>query len=199
MSVDQGIKSRPKYAPLRLDLTGRRHLMVTDLASPPLDAMEGGIIPPSPLLEVWTVARASTAVSVPFGAAPPGPEPLSFRSAAHLLGALEHRLSKESMGFRLYGGGSEAFLWDVFKISNSHGLGRHEVFLNATGSQARRIYCVHCRSLTEHVTTNVATCSGCAAPLFVRDHFSRRMAAYMGVQIDAEVPGDIPETEEIYG
>lgn len=50
----------------------------------------------------------------------------------------------------------------------------------------------------EGVTTSIVTCTGCGAPLFVRDHFSRRLAAFMGVQVDAEVPGEVPEAEELY-
>jgi hypothetical protein len=31
----------------------------------------------------------------------------------------------------------------------------------------------------------------------VRDHFSRRLAAFMGVIVDAEVPGEIPAAEAL--
>jgi len=45
------------------------------------------------------------------------------------------------------------------------------------------------------VAQNIVTCPSCEAALFVRDHFSRRLAAFMGVKVDAEVPGEIPEAE----
>jgi hypothetical protein len=32
----------------------------------------------------------------------------------------------------------------------------------------------------------------------VRDHYSRRLAAYMGFQVDAEAPGMIPRIESVY-
>jgi hypothetical protein len=32
----------------------------------------------------------------------------------------------------------------------------------------------------------------------VRDHYSRRLAAYQGVCIDAEDPGNVPESKGIY-
>jgi hypothetical protein len=32
----------------------------------------------------------------------------------------------------------------------------------------------------------------------VRDHFSRRLAAFMGVQADAENPGELPQPEQLY-
>jgi dimethylamine monooxygenase subunit C len=34
--------------------------------------------------------------------------------------------------------------------------------------------------------------------LLVRDHFSRRLGAFMGVKVDAEEPGLHPETVELY-
>jgi hypothetical protein len=39
--------------------------------------------------------------------------------------------------------------------------------------------------------TNIVQCVGCERWLLVRDHYSRRLAAYMGVMVDAEVPGRI--------
>ncbi|WP_319381283.1 hypothetical protein [Thiomicrorhabdus sp.] len=40
-------------------------------------------------------------------------------------------------------------------------------------------------------------CPGCHRLLLVRDHFSRIHSAYVGVQINAEDPEDIPPTEEL--
>jgi hypothetical protein len=42
-------------------------------------------------------------------------------------------------------------------------------------------------------------CAGCGRHLFVRDHYSRRLAAYMGVMADAEAPGELPPIEEVFG
>jgi hypothetical protein len=60
------------------------------------------------------------------------------------------------------------------------------------------VFCNHCRTITEGVTTNVVACAGCNAALFVRDHFSKRLNAFAGVQVDAEAPGEIPAIEELY-
>jgi hypothetical protein len=49
--------------------------------------------------------------------------------------------------------------------------------------------------MIEGARMTIITCPGCGASLFVRDHFSRRLAAFMGVKVDAEVPGDIPVPE----
>lgn len=65
------------------------------------------------------------------------------------------------------------------------------------GSIARRMQCVHCKGITEDVTTDPFTCAHCGLTLFVRDHFSRRLGVFQGVCVDAETPGVVPETVEI--
>jgi hypothetical protein len=42
------------------------------------------------------------------------------------------------------------------------------------------------------VTTNIVQCKDCNRWLLVRDHYSSRLAAYMGVMVDAEAPGSVP-------
>ena len=64
------------------------------------------------------------------------------------------------------------------------------------GNSARRVYCIHCQASNENVTTNIVQCIGCGRHLLVRDHYSRRLAAYMGVMADAEAPGELPPIEE---
>jgi DNA-directed RNA polymerase subunit RPC12/RpoP len=63
---------------------------------------------------------------------------------------------------------------------------------------ARRVQCVHCKGITEAVTTQPARCSRCGLTLLVRDHYSRRIAAFQGVCIDAEEPGVVPPTEDVF-
>lgn len=190
---DQGIKSRPKYAPLAIDSAGRAHLLVADRAEVPVDALADGVTIED-FAERWTVEAHSRAIPSHL------PDELvhGFRSTQHLLIALRRRLQHEHMGFRLYAAGTEPFLWDVAAAAESVGMGREEYRLFATGSGARRVFCVHCRTVTEGVTTNLATCAGCGASLFVRDHFSRRLNAFMGFQIDAEAPGETIPVEELY-
>ena len=192
---DQGMKSRPTYAPLAPDPSGRHHLLVVEAAEVPAEALAEGVAPSA--FEVWTVARRSAVPSAPAMEEAPG-SVATFRSVTHLFSALEERLARETMGLRLYAAGSEPFVWDASALGASAGLSRQEMGFNHAGSWARRIFCVHCREITEGVTTSIVTCSGCGAPLFVRDHFSRRLSAFMGVQVDAEVPGEVPEAEELY-
>ena len=192
-----GIKSRPTYQPFALDGSGTRHLLLVDRAEIPQEAFAEGFAPLSPI-ETWLLAAHSRAIPGRVDHDEAVPAQLSFRSRTHMLMRLEQRLHTERMGLRLYAIGTEDFLWDVHAIGAKAGLGQQEIHLNHAGSLRRRVICVHCRAVTENVTTSIVTCSGCGAHLFVRDHFSKRLAGFQGVQIDAEEPGDIPEPEELY-
>jgi hypothetical protein len=184
------IKSRPIYERLRIDPQGRAHLIVTDLQAIPEDAIEMDL--PREDIESWVVARTAPGIA----ASPQGSR--AFRSVADLLSHLSHHLAREPVGLRLYAIGTEAFLWDAANAARSAGLSGEEIFLTRAGSLRRRVYCTHCKSMNEDVTTNIAVCRGCGARLFVRDHFSRRLAAFMGVMVDAEMHGEIPEIEVLY-
>jgi dimethylamine monooxygenase subunit C len=188
------IKSRPVYHSLKIDPSGRRHLLL--MSSPQTLAPEA-LAPGTDAAdfdERWMIVSNSFAI--------PDPEEKTaqhnFRSESHLLIALRRRLNEERMGLRLYVIGAEPFLWNVRGVASDFGMASEEVHLYAIGSTARRVFCNHCRTVTERVTTNVFDCSGCGAHLFVRDHFSRRINAFAGVQVDAEVPGELPPVEELY-
>jgi predicted RNA-binding Zn-ribbon protein involved in translation (DUF1610 family) len=179
-------KSRPVYQPLQIDPSGCRHLVVTDaagLATP----FEGADV------ETWVIAVAAPGIP-----AAPKPAERAFLSVPHMLSHLKHRLARETVGFRLYAAGTEAFLWDVMNVATAAGLGKGEVFLSHEGSLKRRVYCTHCKTMIEDVKLSIVPCPCCGASLAVRDHFSRRLAAFMGVKVDAEAPGEIPVAEEVY-
>jgi hypothetical protein len=177
------IKSRPVYQPFCVDPSGRAHLLVSDFH----------LRPPEPAnIETWVVHLAAPGIQAPRG------EARAFRAVADLLATLAVRLQREPVGFRLYAVGTEPFLWDVNNIAQAAGLGQGEIFLTHAGSLKRRVYCSHCKTMNEDVTTSIIKCRGCGANLFVRDHFSRRLAAFMGVAVDAEVPGEIPQAEVLY-
>ena len=72
-----------------------------------------------------------------------------------------------------------------------------EVLREHCGSFVRRVWCVHCDGYTENVTQRVFICPHCARTLVVRDHYSRRLAAFQAVKADAEVPGELPAAEEL--
>jgi hypothetical protein len=100
------------------------------------------------------------------------------------------------MGTRLYVAGTEGFIGQALQVAMELGVDPASVLTEHCGSLARRVQCVHCKGITENVTANPVSCSRCGLALFVRDHYSRRIGAFQGVNIDAEAPGTAPAPEE---
>jgi hypothetical protein len=121
-----------------------------------------------------------------------------FDDAGALLTAFRRVLEESLMGTRLYVAGPESFIGLAMKLALEFDLNKDEIRAEEIGTRARRVYCVHCRDTAEDVRTNIVACAGCGRWLLVRDHYSRRLAAYMGVMVDAEVPGELPPLREIY-
>ncbi len=206
-----GIKSKPVYAPLQADTRGRHHLMV------------GMGVGAEPLLRVIAemqsaaagVLRNTRVLYVPDGgdAGATGPgnsapqigrfaaavaDVQAFRGTPALLGEFRSTLGKSLMGTRLYVAGPESFIGLVMKIALEFNLNKDEIRAEECGTLARRVYCIHCRATTETVRTNIVQCIECDRWLLVRDHYSRRLAAYMGVMVDAEAPGELPPLKEVF-
>jgi len=213
-----GIKSKPVYAPLQADIRGRYHLMV---------GMGVGAAPLLRVIAEMRAAaevslRNTRVLFVPGAEAPgveaPGveaPEAAAasggrqfetaavadvqlFRSTPALLEGFRSVLERSLMGTRLYVAGPESFIGLVMKIALEFNLNKDEIRAEECGTLARRIYCIHCRATTEDVRTNIVRCVECARWLLVRDHYSRRLAAYMGVMADAEAPGELPPLKEVF-
>jgi hypothetical protein len=198
-----GIKSKPVYAPLQADTRGRYHLML------------GMGVGAAPLLRVIAEMRVAAAQSlkntrvlfVPdagaageiahFEAAAVG-DVRAFAGTPALLEQFRAILGESLMGTRLYVAGPENFIGLVMKISLEFNLNKDEIRAEECGTLARRVYCIHCRTTTENVRTNIVRCDDCERWLLVRDHYSRRLAAYMGVMVDAEAPGELPPLKEVF-
>jgi hypothetical protein len=196
-----GIKSKPVYAPLRADTGGRYHLMLGfgpggsallrvlgEMQSAAPQALKNTrvlIVPDAPQV----VDRFA---QIGLGNVNP------FDDAAHLLDTFRTVLEESFMGTRLYVAGPESFIGLAMKIALEFDLNKDEIRAEEVGTLARRVYCVHCRTTTGDVRTNIVRCSGCSRWLLVRDHYSRRLAAYMGVMVDAEAPGELPAIKEVY-
>jgi hypothetical protein len=191
-----GIKSKPVYAPLRADFSGRTHLML---------GRDDGL---QPLLRVIAELRAEdpgalartrvlcTSSSL-FDAAGVA-EVRTYGDAQALLDDYRRLLDSASMGLRLYVAGPESFIGLAMQLALEFNLNQDEIRAEECGTRARRVRCVHCRETTEDVHTNIVRCVGCARWLLVRDHYSRRLAAYMGVMVDAEAPGELPPIQESF-
>ncbi|MCE8518136.1 dimethylamine monooxygenase submit DmmA [Ruegeria pomeroyi] len=107
-------------------------------------------------------------------------------------------LSDAHMGLQVYLAGTEGLMGLAQNEAMQAGIPHGAIQTEHRGSVARRMQCVHCKGITEDVTTDPFVCSHCGLNLFVRDHYSRRLAAFQGVCIDAEDPGNVPEPVELY-
>lgn len=113
-------------------------------------------------------------------------------SLAATLPRLRKVLADAHMGTQVYLAGSEGLIGQALREAMEAGLPFSAVQTEQRGSLARRVQCVHCKGVTEEVVTDPFRCSHCGLHLFVRDHYSRRLAAFQGVNIDAEEPGQVP-------
>ena len=219
-----GIKSKPVYAPLRADTRGRYHLMLgKEIGNVALMRVLGELQSAAPQALARTrvlsipAAPSATPSATPAAAAAPSadsPAPSAarpgdfaalgleelrvFADVPSLLRDFRSLLEGASMGTRLYVAGPESFIGLAMKIALEFDLNKDEIRAEELGTLARRVYCIHCRATTEDVRTNIVRCIDCGSWLLVRDHYSRRLAAYMGVMVDAEAPGELPELKEVF-
>ena len=169
------MKSKPAYAALELDPTARRHLFLTQ-------GPDG----------LAAAHRAAAAVPAADAAVLPLDDSAGGETA--LCGALEGA----GMDTAVYIAGPEVFLWQTANRLRAAGVENRRIQQELAGSNVRKVYCVHCRTVNERVATTIHWCIGCGRALTVRDHFSRPLGAYMGVIVDAETPGAVPEPETRY-
>jgi hypothetical protein len=109
---------------------------------------------------------------------------------------LRRVLAGAHMGLQVYLAGTEGLMGQAMLEATQAGIPHSAIQTEHRGSTARRVQCVHCKGITEDVTHDPFQCAHCGLHLFVRDHYSRRIAAFQGVRIDAEDPGNIPESVE---
>ena len=207
-----GIKSKPVYAPLQADIRGRYHLMlgmgvgaapllrvIAEMQATAAQALKNTRVLYIPEAgEQGKAAGHGTAPEVEQFRATSVGDVQSFPNAPALLDRFRIILGQSLMGTRLYVAGPESFIGLAMKIALEFNLNKDEIRAEECGSLARRVYCIHCRATTENVRTNIVRCIDCGRWLLVRDHYSRRLAAYMGVMADAEAPGELPPVKEMF-
>lgn len=193
-----GIKSRPEYHGLMIDPYAKRHLFAL--------GGEGALaLLERPELKDADFRAKAEILYVPQGsghaAALRASGVASYWEAPTiptLLVRLQVILANAHMGLRLYTAGTEGLIGQVMQVGTDAGINFNSIRTEHRGSLARRVACVHCKGITESVTTSPVTCSHCGLTLLVRDHYSRRIGAFQGVCINAEVPAEIPPVEELY-
>ena len=117
-------------------------------------------------------------------------------SLAAAMSRIRKALGDAHMGLQIYLAGTETLIGVTQSEAMKVGFPHDGIHSEHRGSLARRVQCVHCKGITENVTTDPMVCSHCGLHLFVRDHYSRRHAAFQGVNIDAEDKGQIPAAVE---
>ena len=194
----ESIKSRPVYGTLETR-AGKSHLFVADAqgaeaiidlakADDSLMAKSHVIYIPKDTGEKYT----SQLEALGIGQLYVGP---SYSAAQQ---RLQRTLERAHMGLQLYLAGTEGLMGQAQRDAMIAGIPHTAIQTEHRGSIGRRMQCVHCKGITEDVKLDPFVCSHCGLNLFVRDHYSRRLAAFQGVCIDAEDPGNVPAAVELY-
>ena len=195
------IKSKPVYDILQYDPKSRSNLLVSEgngLVGL-VDFLNGSeSIPPSTINFMCAISNAEPLNPSSYISPDRCNKMRLFDNVNALLEDLPVTLSNSQMGLRLYICGSEIFLWRVANLARAAGMHKSEYSMQLIGSKARRVYCPHCKTTSEEVTTDIHECVGCGLSLVNCDHFSREMGAYLGFRVDAEAHGEIPERKELY-
>lgn len=192
----ESITSRPVYGTLEPRL-GKAHLMIADAegaeAILDLAAQDAGLMAQAHIIYI----PKGTDFADKLRALKPaqfyeGPSyPASVQRIRKVLGDAH-------MGLQVYLAGTEGLIGQAMNEAVTAGIPASAIQTEHRGSVARRMQCVHCKGITEDVMTDPFVCSHCGLNLFVRDHYSRRLAAFQGVCIDAEDPGNVPAPVELY-
>jgi len=196
-----GIKSRPLYPGFAPDRHCREHVFAIDgegaQAVLDLFAAHG-----AQLSGRMTIVFADAAAGKSEYAARLDQLPVDVVHRMPTLGTAMQRLravlKASRMGTRIYAAGSETLIGLTVQIAQELGMDPQSVMTEHRGTLARRVQCVHCKGFTDNARTNIIQCAHCHANLLVRDHYSRRLAAFQGVCVDAEAPGELPEIVEIF-
>ncbi len=191
------MRSRPVYAPLE-PRPGKLHVIVADDEG--ANAVTDMLDKSNNRSEILADAHVMYC---------PGPTGTDLSTKLEVLGAaqffraptipallprLVRVLADAHMGTQFYLAGTEGLIGQAEREIMATGFPHASIQKEHRGSTLRRVQCVHCKGITENVATDPFKCSHCGLNLFVRDHYSRRIAAFQGVNIDAEDPGQVPES-----
>jgi len=196
-TIEPSIRSRPVYGTLA-PTAAAAHLCIADAAGA------------AALLDLFAAAPAGFADAAEICYVPGEPDQsaaLQALGAARfhespsvfaLLPRLARQFERMSMGTQVYLAGSESLIGLAMMTGMRAGLDYQAMQTEHRGTLARRVQCVHCKGVTERVTTQPVECAHCGLLLLVRDHYSRRHAAFQGVNINAEDPSENPPMEEVF-
>lgn len=199
MPIEQTILSRPLYGTLAPQ-QGTEHLLVAD-ADGALAILDLAKSAPENFFDAAEIVFIPRETGAQHVAALKALNPARFYEGPSISAALPRlraNLDKAHMGLRLYLAGTEGLIGQAMLAATEAGIDYAAIQTEHRGSLARRVQCVHCKGITEDVTTQPAPCSHCGLLLLVRDHYSRRYAAFQGVCINAEDPSEQVPVEELF-
>ena len=192
----ESIRSRPVYGTLQAH-PGKSHLMIADAegAEAILDLAQrkNGLMVNSHIIFIPK--------GTDFGKSLQALNPAQYYEGPSYPAALtriQRVLADAAMGLQIYLSGTEGLMGQAQNEAMKAGYDHTAIQTEHRGSVARRMQCVHCKGITEDVIMDPFQCIHCGLNLFVRDHYSRRLAAYQAVCIDAEDPGNVPPSVELY-
>jgi hypothetical protein len=103
---------------------------------------------------------------------------------------LKSLLDAAAVGTHLYVLGDEAFVWRIHSMACAAGMHSEEIDLIESGARVRRVFCVHCAGIQDSGPEPEVACTHCHVRLGVREHFSQRLGAYLGVCENPDQPYD---------
>jgi hypothetical protein len=183
--------SRPVYSGLQPDPYAKKHLIVAegDGASALIDLFSKANPSFAERATLLYVPNISAGHAVTDRLHPLGANLFHLHSdVPSLLQEYAQLLDEATMGTTIYVAGGEGFIGEVARLGNGYGISFDLLRTAQRGSPAKRVQCVHCKFIEEGVVTETVKCSRCNLRLFVRDHYSHRLNAFMGVCVDAEAP-----------
>jgi hypothetical protein len=199
LQIQPTIKSRPVYGTLTPQ-PGKDHLFIADAegAAAILDLAKSAPENFFANAEIVYIPRTT-------GDRYTGPlqslSPARFYEGPSIHAALprlRQTFATAHMGLRLYLSGTEGLIGQAMQAALEAGIDHSSIQTEHRGSLARRVQCVHCKGITEDVTTQPVPCAHCGLLLLVRDHYSRRLAAFQGVCINAEDQSEQVPIEEMF-
>ncbi|MDW4551403.1 dimethylamine monooxygenase subunit DmmA family protein [Defluviimonas sp. D31] len=196
-TITPSIASRPVYSRLE-PRPGKAHLLIADAEGAEAILALAEVAPRDFFAQAHIIHIRKTTAGT-YTERLRGLKPSQFYSGPTYEAAvprIRRTLLGAHMGLQVYLAGTESLMGQAMQEAAQAGIPYGAIQAEHRGSTARRMQCVHCKGITEDVTTDPFVCSHCGLHLFVRDHYSRRLAAFQGVRVDAEDPGNIPEPVE---
>ena len=173
--------SSPVYSGLHPDSHARAHLILAE--------GEGA----AAVIDLFNRADAAftrSATLLYTGESPPlqllSLRPNLFPDIPALLRESAESMEHAVMGTTIYLTGSASFISEAVNLAVRYGVSLASVMTEQRGATAKRVQCVHCKSIIADVVTATVACPACKTRLTVRDHYSRRLGAFMGVSCEAE-------------